>query len=52
MTGRIGDLKTKIIAIEMFRKTLVTAKEGDSCGLLLEGAKKEDVKKGDVVIFE
>ena len=52
MAGHIGGLKTKIIAIEIFQKTLATVKEGDNCGLLLEGIKKEDVKKGEIIIFE
>jgi elongation factor Tu len=52
MTGRIRELKTRIVAIEMFRKNLATAKEGDNCGLILEGIRKEDIKKGDVIIFD
>ncbi|SCF16697.1 elongation factor Tu [Micromonospora mirobrigensis] len=42
--------KTKVTAIEMFRKTLEDARAGENVGLLLRGTKREDVERGMVVI--
>ncbi|AXO36806.1 elongation factor Tu [Micromonospora chalcea] len=42
--------KTKVTAIEMFRKTLDDARAGENVGLLLRGTKREDVERGMVVI--
>ncbi len=39
-----------IAAIEMFRKVLNTAKEGDNVGLLLRGLTKADIGPGDILI--
>ena len=38
---------TKVIGIEMFRKTLDYARTGDNCGILLENISKHEVNKGD-----
>ena len=43
-------LKTKVTAIEMFRKTLDDARAGENVGLLLRGIKREDVERGMVVV--
>ena len=43
-------LKTKVTAIEMFRKTLDDARAGENVGLLLRGIKREEVERGMVVI--
>jgi elongation factor Tu len=43
-------LKTKVTAIEMFRKTLDDARAGENVGLLLRGIKREEVERGQVVI--
>ncbi len=43
-------LKTKVTAIEMFRKTLEDARAGENVGLLLRGIKREEVERGMVVI--
>ena len=42
--------KTKVTAIEMFRKTLDDARAGENVGLLLRGIKREDVERGMVVV--
>ena len=39
-----------ITAIEMFRKILQTAKEGDDVGLLLRGLTKADIGPGDMLV--
>jgi elongation factor Tu len=43
-------LKTKVTAIEMFRKTLDDARAGENVGLLLRGVKREEVERGMVVV--
>jgi elongation factor Tu len=47
---RDKSLKTKVTAIEMFRKTLDDARAGENVGLLLRGIKREEVERGMVVI--
>ena len=42
--------KTSVTDIEMFRKLLDEGRAGDNVGLLLRGAKKDDVERGQVVI--
>ena len=39
-----------IIAIEMFRKVLQTAKEGDNVGLLLREVSKAGIGRGDMLV--
>lgn len=36
----------EVIGIEMFRKLLDRAEEGDNCGLLIKGVNKRDIKPG------
>jgi elongation factor Tu len=43
-------LKTKVTAIEMFRKTLEDARAGENVGLLLRGTKRDEVERGMVVV--
>jgi elongation factor Tu len=43
-------IKTKVTAIEMFRKTLEDARAGENVGLLLRGIKREEVERGMVVV--
>jgi len=43
-------LKTKVTAIEMFRKVLDDARAGENVGLLLRGIKREEVERGMVVV--
>lgn len=42
-------LKSVVTGVEMFRKTLNEGQAGDNVGLLLRGAKKEDIERGMVV---
>ncbi len=42
-----GSRPTKVLGIEMFRKTLDYAQAGDNCGILLEGVSREEIHKGD-----
>lgn len=39
-----------VAGIEMFRKMLNTAKEGDNVGLLLRGLTKADIGQGDILM--
>jgi elongation factor Tu len=41
--------KTTVTGIEMFNKTLKEGMAGDNAGLLLRGAKKEDITRGQVL---
>lgn len=42
-----GTINSKVLGIEMFRKSLDYAQAGDDCGLLLENISREDIHKGD-----
>ena len=42
--------KTVVTGIEMFNKLLDEAHAGDNVGILLRGAKKEDVERGQVIV--
>lgn len=42
--------KTVIQDIEMFKKTLDEAQPGDSCGVLLKGVKRDDIRRGQAII--
>ena len=42
-------LKTVCTGVEMFRKTLDQGQAGDNIGVLLRGAKREEVERGQVV---
>ena len=41
--------KTTVTGVEMFRKLLDQGEAGDNGGLLLRGAKKEDVERGQII---
>jgi elongation factor Tu len=41
--------KTTVTGIEMFNKQLETGEAGDNAGILLRGAKKEDIHRGQVL---
>ncbi len=43
-------LESSVTGIEMFRKTLDVANEGDNCGLLLNGITRDQIHRGDFVI--
>ena len=42
-------LQVEVTGVEMFRKTVQTAKAGDNVGLLLRGVSRDQVLKGDVL---
>jgi len=48
-TGLNMDLKTTCTGVEMFKKLLDYGMAGDNIGVLLRGAKREDVKRGQVL---
>ena len=41
---------TVVTGIEMFRKSLDHAQEGDKCGILLRGVNRDDVERGDLLV--
>jgi elongation factor Tu len=43
-------IKTKVTDIETFKKSCEESRAGDNSGLLLRGVKREDVKRGMVVV--
>jgi len=43
-------IKSVVTGVEMFRKTLNDGQAGDNVGLLLRGAKKEDIERGMVIV--
>lgn len=43
-------LKTVVTGIEMFRRFLDHAQEGDKCGILLRGVNRDDVERGDLLV--
>lgn len=44
-----GRTTTEVTGIEMFRKTLEYAKEGDNCGILLKDISRDQISRGDVI---
>ena len=42
-------VKTAVVSVEMFNKTLDEGRAGDNVGILLRGLKKEDVERGQVL---
>lgn len=48
--GYGSSLKTTVTGIEMFRKELDRGQAGDQIGALLRGLKKEDVRRGQVLV--
>jgi elongation factor Tu len=43
-------IKTKVTDIETFKKSCDESRAGDNSGLLLRGVKREDVKRGMVIV--
>lgn len=43
-------MEAEITGIEMFRKMLDVAVEGDNVGILLKGIEKTDIERGDVLV--
>jgi elongation factor Tu len=51
IVGLGGYLKTTLTGIEMFHKELDRGEAGDNMGALLRGIKREQVRRGQVIIF-
>jgi elongation factor Tu len=49
IVGFGSTLKTTVTGIEMFRKSMDEGRAGENCGLLLRGAKKEEIERGMVI---
>ena len=49
MVNIAGRITTEVTGIEMFRKKLDYAKEGDVCGILLKDVSRDDVSMGDTI---
>jgi elongation factor Tu len=49
VVGFGATIKTTVTGIEMFRKELDEGQAGDNVGVLLRGAKKEDIERGMVI---
>ncbi|TPX10449.1 uncharacterized protein E0L32_008668 [Thyridium curvatum] len=51
LIGKGGDIiKTKVTDIETFKKSCEESRAGDNSGLLLRGVRREDVKRGMVIV--
>ncbi|KAI9736587.1 MAG: translation elongation factor Tu [Claussenomyces sp. TS43310] len=51
LVGKSGDpIKTKVTDIETFKKSCDESRAGDNSGLLLRGVKREDVRRGMVIV--
>jgi elongation factor Tu len=51
LLGMGSNYKTTLTGIEMFHKELADAQSGDNAGLLLRGMKREQIKRGMVVVM-
>jgi len=49
LLGLKQTVKTAVVSVEMFNKTLDEGRAGDNVGILLRGLKKEDVERGQVL---
>jgi len=49
LMGLKQTIKTAVVSVEMFNKTLDEGRAGDNVGILLRGLKKEDVQRGQVL---
>jgi elongation factor Tu len=50
LIGKGDPIKTKVTDIETFNKSCDESRAGDNSGLLLRGVKREDIKRGMVVV--
>lgn len=51
LVGKVKDaIKTKVTDIETFKKSCDESRAGDNSGLLLRGVKREDVRRGMVIV--
>ncbi|KAL9262730.1 Elongation factor Tu, mitochondrial-like protein [Drosera capensis] len=46
-----GPLKSTVTGVEMFKKILDNGQAGDNVGLLLRGLKREDVQRGQTLLY-
>ncbi len=49
IVGLRDTIKTVVVSVEMFNKSLDEGRAGDNVGILLRGLKKEDVERGQVL---
>jgi len=49
VVGLRDTVKTVVVSVEMFNKSLDEGRAGDNVGILLRGLKKEDVERGQVL---
>jgi elongation factor Tu len=49
LLGLRQTVKTAVVSVEMFNKTLDEGRAGDNVGILLRGLKKEEVERGQVL---
>jgi len=42
-------LKSQVVGIEMFHKSLPEGQAGDQCGIMLKGVKREQIRRGQVL---
>ncbi|MDD5145800.1 MAG: elongation factor Tu [Candidatus Pacebacteria bacterium] len=49
LVGIKQTIKTTVVSLEMFNKTLDEGQAGDNVGILLRGLKKEDVERGQIL---
>jgi elongation factor Tu len=49
IVGFGSTLKTTVTGVEMFRKSMDEGRAGENCGILLRGAKKEEIERGMVI---
>jgi len=49
IVGLKPTIKTTVVSIEMFRKTMDEGRAGDNVGILLRGVKREEVLRGQVL---
>lgn len=52
MWGNIDGMRTRVLSIELFNKLVTRAGAGQNCAILLEGVKKENIKRGQIISFE
>jgi len=51
LVGKMGTpIKSKVTDIETFKKSCDESRAGDNSGLLLRGVKREDIKRGMVIV--
>ena len=49
IVGLRDTIKTTVVSVEMFNKSLDEGRAGDNAGILLRGVKKDDIERGQVI---